>query len=195
MTRPVTPLPHPHLHRLGQTLAEVESGVDRLTDGLTDDQLGWAPEPGRWSIGQCLDHLTVVNRAYRLRIEDALERGPAAPAAEPARFRPRVVIRPFLRLMGQESGWRLPAPRLFRPPPAPAPGSVSRFFEELHALRRLVVAASGRDLVRTRLASSESRFPRLTLGEALTLLTVHCERHVLQAWRVREHPEFPEEIA
>ena len=33
----------------------IESRADELTSGLEDQSFSWSPEPGRWSVGECLD--------------------------------------------------------------------------------------------------------------------------------------------
>ncbi len=56
--------------------AEKNSGAAReLVSGLSNAQLNWKPAPEKWSIAQCLDHLTVASREFEGYFSDALVRG------------------------------------------------------------------------------------------------------------------------
>ena len=50
--------------RLIAELDTADERANKLTIGLTTEQLNWQPEPGVWSIGQCLEHLCITNEAY-----------------------------------------------------------------------------------------------------------------------------------
>jgi hypothetical protein len=43
-----------HLAALDAAMRPLEAEIRQLSVGLTDEQLHWAAEPGRWSIAQCL---------------------------------------------------------------------------------------------------------------------------------------------
>ncbi|MFN7982628.1 MAG: DinB family protein [Vicinamibacterales bacterium] len=62
------------LHQL-QTASQEVPG---LTRGLTSEQFNWAPGPGRWSIGQCLEHLNITSERYIPVFKKAMEDGRAA---------------------------------------------------------------------------------------------------------------------
>ena len=42
----------------------IESDVRALVSGLSEAQGHWRPEPGGWSVAECLDHLATANRVY-----------------------------------------------------------------------------------------------------------------------------------
>jgi hypothetical protein len=46
-----------------------------LTEGLTEAQFNWRPAPDRWSIEECLAHLTAVGLWELAAIEQAIDRG------------------------------------------------------------------------------------------------------------------------
>lgn len=49
-------------------LAAARADTLRLAHGLRADQLGFAPAPGRWSVGEVLDHLLKAEDLYRREI-------------------------------------------------------------------------------------------------------------------------------
>jgi hypothetical protein len=68
--------------RLAFELSGNDQTAQRLVDGLSEEQLNWAPAPGRWSVGQCLEHLCITNEAYLPAISAALRGKPDAPVEE-----------------------------------------------------------------------------------------------------------------
>lgn len=52
-------------------LARLSFEAGRLATPLDDARFNWQPEPGRWSVGQCLEHLVRSNRIYLDAMEDA----------------------------------------------------------------------------------------------------------------------------
>src|SRR5690349_16508658 len=62
---------------------ESDARVKALTAGLTTPQLNWHPQPGAWSIGQCIEHLAIANDIYIEAIAGALaNRQPDGPVDE-----------------------------------------------------------------------------------------------------------------
>ena len=62
------------------------SHAESVAHGLTHQQFNWSPDPGRWSIGQCLDHLNTV---------DGRDLGPLRAAIEVGRSRKLTRAGPF----------------------------------------------------------------------------------------------------
>ncbi len=50
--------------RLAADLDANDQFAKKLVAELTDEQLNWQPAPGPWSVGQCLEHLSITNEAY-----------------------------------------------------------------------------------------------------------------------------------
>lgn len=62
--------------RLTQYLAETRERLLGLARGLTAQQLDYKPAPDRWSIADCLEHLTIAEGRVLPRIEEALHASP-----------------------------------------------------------------------------------------------------------------------
>lgn len=177
-----------HLDRLDDRFKEIEQATRELTAGLSPEQLLWRPQPGRWGIADCYEHLLVVDGQYLPGLEGAIARAPAAPAGAP--YTPGLLARWLVRSLEPGGRLRFPAPKRFRPPSA-RPNAPDRFLAQREAVRAQLEAARAVDLQGARMASPASSLLRLTIGEALALMAAHDARHVEQARRVREAPGFP----
>jgi hypothetical protein len=165
--------------------------VRQLTEGLDEDLLAWSPEPGRWSMAHCFEHLAVTASSYHPRIAAAIDRHPATNASDDP-YRPTWIGRKFVDSMRDTTGRRrFKAPAPFRPANDPAPGSADRLIASIEELDGLLERAARADLVRAKISSPVVPLLRLNLGEALELQVVHIARHLAQARRVREHRDFP----
>jgi hypothetical protein len=165
--------------------------VRQLTDGLDEELLAWSPEPGRWSMAQCFEHLAVTAASYHPRIAAAIDRHAATEASD-APYRATWIGRKFVDSMRDTTGRRrFKAPAPFRPASQPRPGSAERLIASIEELDGLLERAARADLVRAKVGSPAMPLLRLNLGEALELQVVHIARHLAQARRVREHRDFP----
>lgn len=178
-----------HLDGLHARLETVGEQVRALSEELRDDQLLWRPDPDRWGVADCFEHLIQSDSQYFPRLRAAIDG--AAPAAEGERiYAPGLFARWFVRSVGPDGKMKLPAPKGFRPPPA-GPDALERFLVGQRKISAFVEEARGIDLQSARLASPVSPLVRFTVGEALTLIVAHQERHLKQALAVREEPGFP----
>src|SRR5262249_5841896 len=69
--------------RLTEYLADTRERLLRSTRGLTPEQLDYKPAPGRWSVAENLEHLTIAEGRVLPRIEEALK-GSADPGKRSA---------------------------------------------------------------------------------------------------------------
>lgn len=180
-----------HLESLRGTAEEVVAGTERLATGLSDSQLVWKPAPERWSIAECFAHLVATGDVYYPRARRAIEETRARGLKRTREFRPSWFGRKFIEAAGPQGKRRLRAFKVFRPAPAPPPGTWRTFVEQQRTLFDLLRDADGLDLTAVKVPSPVSRFLALRLGECLTMLVRHEQRHLLQAERVRQEPAFP----
>lgn len=61
-------------------LAETRANVIEAVKGLSEAQFHYKPAPDRWSVAECLEHISIVEGSVATRIRPALEKAPA-PAA------------------------------------------------------------------------------------------------------------------
>jgi uncharacterized damage-inducible protein DinB len=180
---------HDHLATLTADAEAVRAEATRLRDTLSDEQLTWRSDPGTWSVADVFEHLRKIDKAYCRALDEAVER--ASPGADP--YVPSVFGRLFIRSVSP-GGLRVPAPTGVRPRPTPPGGgaeAVDRFLSQQEQVLGLIERADGKDLNRARVTSPMSRLVRLSLGEALTVVVRHEQRHLAQALRLTGRPDFP----
>lgn len=156
----------------------------------------WKPAPKRWSMAECMEHMTVSLRLYLPSFENALARG--GPRGEgPYTWGP--LARGWIRLVGPGG------PRLFTPPsmkptsiPRPAPRQAPGHPEEVPTLpppaeyladfregnarlAAMIRASEGLDLARIRTRSPVIPLLRFSLGAWFETCIAHTRRHMDQA--------------
>lgn len=182
----------PDILDLFEQVEAIRRDAGGLVAGLRPDQLAWRPAPDRWSIADCLEHLTrtaeVSFRGFDRMVEQARARG----LTRRKPFEPGFVERWLL------SGMEPPPRRKFKVGAALAPApdcdpaaAVSRFLSAQDVIEARLRDVNGLDLRRIRVPSPVVRWLRYRLGFALHLLLAHERRHLWQARRVREDPAFP----
>ena len=159
--------------------------------GLDVEQLSWQPEPGAWSVAECLAHLLATNSGYLSSIATVLEARPRSPKDADAPFRGGALAARFIRQSGPEVKRKYKNPEVFAPRSADlGPDVVSAFLVQQDELLRLLKAAEGADLTRAKVPSPASSLIRFRLGDAFRLIVEHEKRHLLQATRVMAAPGF-----
>lgn len=175
------------LHR---DLAAAREGIRELTEPLSEAQLVWSPEAGMWSVADCLEHLVVTGESYLEAMEAAAEKARRRGWSGDGVARLRWWERAFVAQMEPPPGWRMPAPKVFVPS-AGSPQSVGRLLALQDRLEDLLHRCRDLDLSRARLRSPALALMRLRLGSTFALGTAHQRRHLWQARRLTQHPQFP----
>jgi hypothetical protein len=165
--------------------------TEELARGLTPAQLQWRP-PEKWSIAECLDHLNHAERMlarFDRKFGEARAKGWTGAGPFRAGLLAGLYIRwvepPVRRL-------RVRSPKAFRPrAEADLADVVPRFLRLQEGLIRRAEDAQGLDLARIRMSSPVVRQFKMSAAEWLAFLAAHQRRHLWQARRVREHPDFP----
>jgi hypothetical protein len=168
-----------------------------LTAGLSAAQLNWRPEPGRWSIAQCLAHLNVVNGQDLTPIAEAIRsaRSRRIEGAPPFHYGP--LSRKFIAMMEPPVRSRMKAPASYQPPDeADAAQTLAEYLRIAGELRRLAASSEGLDLRRVKttlpaLPAILRAVVRMPLGARFALIAAHDRRHLWQAEQLRAHPNFP----
>src|SRR6185436_20021567 len=114
---------------LGNDLAVLVTEIDAnishaqsLVAGLSHAQFYWRPEPGRWSIAQCLAHLNTVNGGDLGALRAAIEAGKERKQIGEGPFTYGFFSRKFVASMDAPAKRRFKAPKYYEPPPEADPG-------------------------------------------------------------------------
>jgi hypothetical protein len=176
-----------------QVIAEFNAADARaaaLAKTLTVEQLNWRSGPGKWSIGQCLDHLRVANEVYLAPMTRALEGKPpgVATALTPGWFG-RWFIRTAIEPSAASRKGK--APKKIVPIASVDATILDRFLASNDDARDLVERASGYDVNRIRFQNPFVPVIWFTVGTGIEILWRHQRRHLLQAEGIRQSAGFP----
>jgi len=164
--------------------------ANALARTLTSRQLNWKPTEDEWSVGQCLEHLSVTNEVYVPAMASGLAARPLAVVSEitPGWFG-GWFIRKYIEPTADTT--RLRTPKKIAPGSQVEPSVLDRFLSGNHEAREFVLRAGAYNVNRVRFRNPFIPVLRLTVGTGLEILVRHQRRHLLQAERIRERPEFP----
>ncbi len=183
----------PELRERQRQFSAAKETARSLSEGLTDEQFNWRPEPGRWSIAECLDHLHSTGSKLLPGMDAAIERARKRGKSASGPFRYGWFDSWFVRGTGPmpatSKGMKHPkqyAPRADQPVERVLPA----FLELQDQLIQRLHTANGLDLARIKIASPIMQLLRISLGAWFAATAGHQERHLTQARRVREHPGF-----
>jgi len=159
--------------------AQVEATAARLDDAT----FGERPEPHRWSFGECLEHLTLINTVYLDAIDATIarSRGAVPTRSEKRAGRHGWLGDVFVRSMEPPPRMKSGAMKGTAPLRRPRAEVVTQFLATQDRLIRTIGAARELDLARVRLRSPFFRLMRLSLGQAFGAMLAHNRRHIWQA--------------
>jgi len=177
---------HPELEAYRRQFEDIAREAQELTAGLTDAQFNWRPNPGAWSIQQCLSHLTMVGQVEADSVEKAIDAAREKGLIGSGPFEYPAWERYILRETEPPVRHAMPAPKRFVPvPEQPVTGILPTF---LHVQRRFLIQierADGLDLRRVKVPTPITRLLKISLGTTLAQAAAHERRHLAQARKVR----------
>jgi hypothetical protein len=170
-----------------QLRAEMRSNHESVASEVRDldaEQLLRKPAPDAWSIGEVLEHLTLMDALFLIAAE------PLVRAARPDAAAPD---RPYREsFIGKKIAGSLVAPKALKSPKAaepstPRPGVAEAFLAGDARLLELMESARTLDWNALRLRPPPAPWLplRLNLGDVFHIHTVHVRRHLAQIRRVK----------
>jgi len=168
-------------------LAASRERLVEIVVGLSKEQQRFRPAADRWSVADCVEHVSIVEKAVLKRIQ-VLVLDPPQPPAQPEGTPDDVVLS------------RVPSRSTRRT--APPEARPARRWTDFDALLRQFEAARERSLRFVAVTQGDLRshyFAHPYLGELdcyqwLLFLGAHAERHARQAEEVTADPDFPREV-
>jgi len=180
------------LQKYYSQVEEIKRDAEDLARGLSEAQFNWRPEPEKWSIGECLEHLNVSARLYWPIMAQAING-----ARVNGWFSNGPYKRPWLgsllvRVTEPPPKMKFKAPRRFRPPAdLPMNQVLAQFMAFQDRLLDLIRDSNGVDLGRPKIHSPATKLVKVTLGQSFGLMTAHERRHLWQARQVKDDLNFP----
>jgi hypothetical protein len=182
----------PELQGMLDQLDAIRRDAETVGSGLSDAQFNWQPGPGRWSIGQCLNHLNFGVTLVLPAFDRAIAEGRAAGKTAPGPFRYGWFSRMIIASMEPPPRWKMKTPMKGSAGSTHQAADVlSEFHRVRQELAQRVRQSDGLDLARIRTISPVNRLIRMPLGAYFHFILAHDRRHLWQARAVRGTPGFP----
>ncbi|WP_345237776.1 DinB family protein [Hymenobacter saemangeumensis] len=150
---------------------------------LSPEVLNRRPSPGRWSVGQCLEHLNIVGGHYLPEIAARINKAMAQGSKPAPTARHGFVGRKFIEAMRAPASQRsYSSPERYAPTGTRLPRTVTEVFSrQLDELLRLVLLARQVNANAVRIPNPLIPLLYFRLTDQLEFLIVHIQRHVAQA--------------
>ena len=181
------------------SLADVSAGLDRLArqaqanfGGYNARQLNWRPDPKRWSIAQCFDHLLTANQLMMAAADRALDDQAPRTVWQRMPLLPGLFGRLLVRSQAPGGTRRFSAPASAQPAASDIPADVIPRFVDQHGdlVQRLQTLDDAR-AARTIMTSPFVNVITYSVLDGWRLLLAHDLRHIEQARQVTLSPAFP----
>lgn len=160
---------------------------------LRADQLNWKPNPDKWSVGQCFDHLIVSNGEY-FPIFDAVLQGKKTTNTIWERLPglPRMWGQMLIKSVSPDGARKQKAPKIFTPTASAVDsGIITRFIDQQDRVVNYLNTMTAVDADHIIITSPVARVITYSLLDACRVIVAHEQRHILQAKRVMQLAEFP----
>jgi hypothetical protein len=188
----------PDLQKILDDIDEADRAGEAIAMQVTEEQFHWRPRQGQgWSIGQCLDHLAVINIFYSGAIQQGIDNARARAWMRAGPAAPGFFGRRFIASQEPPVRYRLSAPARVQPPTASkSRQDILAAYHQAHtAVRQLIDRAADVDINRATFPNPFVRIIRMRVSTALLALAAHDRRHLWQAEQVRQAPGFPAPLA
>jgi hypothetical protein len=187
---------YPELENLIAQLNAADKDATALVRSLSPRQSSWAPSRSRWSVLQCLEHISVSVRLYLPRINKAIDTGWEGGITSPGPYHYRRFEEWLIRTLEPPYKFKAKTAAPYQPPGTAQPDDVLADFIRTHdVLREAIRRSDGLDLGRIRFRHPHAFFLVFSLGGSFRVLSGHARRHLWQARQVTLLPEFPPSAA
>jgi hypothetical protein len=172
---------------------DAERTADAIAAGVSAGQFTWQPDGGgSWSIAQCLEHLATINVLYSAAIRPAVNAARERGWTRQGPLAPGPFGRWFIRHQEPPVKHRVKAPGSVRPGSGLSREEILRRYRESHVLvKQLARDAATIDANRATYPNPFLKVLRFKVATGLCVLPAHERRHLWQAERVRQRPDFP----
>jgi uncharacterized damage-inducible protein DinB len=166
-------------------LDETRDNLLRATKGLSLTQLQYKSAPDRWSVAECLEHITLVENLVLGSISNALQQAAGSP-------KPDMGDDALVRSVTDRS-FRATAPERLVPTGRTAHGQLLAEFEA--ARKRTAHFLASTDAPLRQYAFPHPRFGQVDCYQWVLLVAGHGDRHRQQVEEVIADPGFPRAAA
>ena len=162
--------------------------VEQLIAGLDNDTLNTQEAAEKWSILQCLKHLSIANKIYVENIKKAHQKYPQQPDET---FSSHWKGDYFTKMISpKENGVvknNMKTMKSMNPEEAlPVQETIDEFFNTHRELADLIKKSENYSLNKVKVPTALGPLVKLRLGDAFRFLLGHLDRHVLQLKRIKK---------
>ena len=165
---------------------KLKTAISNFFGELNEDQLNSKPLPGKWSIGECIDHLVISHDQYLKKIRKVkIEK--ISKCEDSKSYKHTILGKLLVDSVSPEATRKLKTFSVFKPSHKIIDENiVDDYHRSLDNLVEMADKFKGYDLRKIKISSPVSSFIRLNLGEAFLIHLNHDRRHINQANRVLE---------
>lgn len=175
---------------IDNSIAQCENALSEVRNaisGLSDEELNTQEAPGKWSILQCLKHLSIANEVYVKNIEKAYQKYSQKPDDF---FKSHWKGNYFTKMISPKDNGEIKNTmktiKSMDPSQAlDSKSTIEEFFQTHEQLIELIRKSSNYSLNKVKVPTALGPLVKLRLGDAFRFLLGHLDRHVLQVKRIK----------
>lgn len=168
-----------------------QSRVDKLADEIAEERWSVRNDPARWSVGECVAHLTLTSAAYEPRIRKAIEEARQLPRVHGGSYRHDFIGWLFGTLTGplptvgrMRIGRVKTMPAFIPRGKFPKQETLAEFKRLQLELTRMAGECDGLAIDKVKITSPFGEKVHYNLFSTFRILPRHEERHIDQAFLV-----------
>ncbi len=175
------------LQEIRTEIAAANAQAEKLCAGLSEAQLAWRPQPGKWSIAENLVHLNLTTQSYVPSIQRSLEEARQRGLKGSGSFELGIFGTMFVRYLEPPFRLKTKAPKMIRPLlQGPASDALPQFLRSQELLLRQFDEAEGIDLGKAVFVSPYASVLRMSIIAAFATAPAHQRRHLWSAGKIRQ---------
>ena len=180
------------VEELKKEVLTISDNAQSKFGGFNSTQLNWKPAPESWSVAQCFEHLITTNAAYFPVLESIHEGKKVTRVAERLPVLPKLWGKLLIKSLDPKTTRKLKAPPRFQPSASEIAASIiDDFVAHSSRLAKAMAATGNLRAGQIIITSPAAGFITYSLLDAFRILVVHEQRHLQQAIRVTQNPNFP----
>jgi hypothetical protein len=164
---------------------EVNNNAKKFIN-LSKEQLNWKPDGKRWSVGESIEHLIRTNKLYLPYLEKS-----AREKNSTGFFKHTLMGKIMMKVISPYSKIKFKTIKSLNPSRSNIPGSIVHDFLKQHEYLVQLVSNLKNVNLKERVTSPINSLVKYNLGDCLLIITLHDQRHLLQAERVMTEKGFP----
>jgi hypothetical protein len=176
------PVMHPELQILEDGFRNARADAESLVAGLTDEQAAWRPDPGTWSVAECVEHLAITNQIYLRAMQPVADQARRSGRMRRGAALPGFFGEWFVRSLEPPAKIKTKAPKLIKPRAEVRLGdAVPAFFSSHDTAQAFLAANADLDLASILFPNPFVKGLRFSLATGLHAIPAHERRHLYQA--------------